>query len=215
MPPAFDIRITDMKRLLVATSNQGKLRDFAAAASLMGIQIAGVPDFKAIPEVVEDAPTFEGNAEKKAKHYSQYAPQEFVLADDSGLEVEYLDGAPGIYSARYASTPNHPNATDAENNTKLLEMLAGVPESERGARFVCAIALAKDGQTVATFRGTAPGRMLKVPRGNGGFGYDPLFFFPSLNRTFAELTPEEKACVSHRGQAFRKLLEWTEDSGLF
>jgi XTP/dITP diphosphohydrolase len=204
-----------MKRLLVATSNPGKLRDFAAAASLIGIQIAGVPDFKAIPEVVEDAPTFEGNAQKKANHYSQHAPGEYVLADDSGLEVEYLDGAPGIYSARYASTPNHPNATDAENNAKLLEKLAGVPEPERCARFVCAIALAKDGQTVATFFGTASGRMLEAPQGTGGFGYDPLFFFPSLNKTFAELTPEEKASVSHRGQAFRRLLEWTASSGVF
>jgi XTP/dITP diphosphohydrolase len=202
-----------MKRLVVATSNQGKLRDFAAAASECSIEVAGLANFKSIPELVEDAPTFEGNAEKKAEFYSRFAPGEYVIADDSGLEVDYLQGAPGIYSARYASSPDHPNATDAENNAKLLQNLAGVPESLRQACFVCAIALSRGGQTLATFRGTAPGRILEAPRGAGGFGYDPLFFFPSLNKTFAELTPEEKASVSHRGQAFRKLLQWMVGSG--
>lgn len=201
-----------MKRLLVATSNKGKLRDFAAAAAQYSIGIGGIPDFKSIFEVVEDAPTFEGNAQKKAEHYSRYADGELVLADDSGLEVEYLNGEPGIYSARYASTRNHPNASDAENNAKLLNNLAGVPQGQRKARFVCALAIARQGQTLATFRGTAAGRILQAPRGTGGFGYDPLFYFPPLNKTFAELTVEEKAAVSHRGQAFRKLLDWMVSS---
>ena len=198
-----------MPKVLVATSNAGKLREFSVAAAEYSVDVAAIPNFAAIPTVVEDAPTFETNAQKKAEHYSQFAPGEFVLADDSGLEVDALSGAPGIYSARYASTPNHPNATDAENNAKLLQELSGVPEEQRTARFVCAIAVAQGGKTVATFRGTASGIILSKAIGTDGFGYDPLFFFPPLNKTFAELTPEEKVSVSHRGQAFRNLLQWT------
>ena len=203
-----------MARILVATSNQGKLRDFAAAAASYPVEIAGIPDFKNLPEVVEDAPTFETNAQKKAEHYSRYAPGEYVLADDSGLEVGALNGAPGIYSARYASTPNHPNASDSDNNAKLLGEMTNVPDELRQARFVCAITVAKDGETVATFRGSANGTILREARGGGGFGYDPLFYHTPLGKTFAELTPEEKAKVSHRGQAFRKLLQWILDSDL-
>ncbi|MGZ4788180.1 MAG: RdgB/HAM1 family non-canonical purine NTP pyrophosphatase [Terriglobales bacterium] len=201
-----------MARILVASSNQGKLRDFAAVAAPYSIEIAGIPGFNDLPDVVEDAPTFETNAQKKAEHYSRYAPGEYVLADDSGLEVDALHGAPGIFSARYASTPNHPNATDAENNAKLVHEMAGIPEDSRQARFVCAIAVARDGRTVATFRGCANGVIQQEPRGTGGFGYDPLFCVNSLKKTFAELTPEEKAQVSHRGEAFRKLLQWMLDS---
>jgi len=203
-----------MHRIFVATSNRGKLRDYAAVAEKYSVEVSGVPNFPLIPEVVEDAPTFESNAQKKAEHFSQFVLGEYVLADDSGLEVDALHGAPGIYSARYASSPTHPNATDEENNTKLLLQLAEFPEERRQARFVCAIAVAKDGETLATFRGIAPGLILQQPRGNGGFGYDPLFFFPELNKTFAELTPDEKAGVSHRGQAFQKLLQWFLDSDI-
>lgn len=203
-----------MARIFVATSNKGKLRDFAAAAAHYSVEIEGIPNFADIPEVLEDCPTFETNAQKKAEHYSQYAPGEYVLADDSGLEVDALHGAPGIYSARYASTPNHPNATDAENNLKLLREMENVPDDQRQARFVCAIAVAKQGQTVATFRGTASGVIQHEPRGNGGFGYDPLFYHAPIHKTFAELTPEEKATVSHRGQAFRKLLQWISNQEL-
>jgi len=201
-----------MPTIFIATSNQGKLRDFAAAAAPCAIDVAAIPDFRSLPEVIEDAPTFETNAQKKAEHYSRFLPGELVLADDSGLEVDALQGAPGIYSARYAASPGQPNATDEQNNAKLLLEMANVPDEKRQARFVCAITVAKDGEAVATFRGVAPGTILHHPRGTGGFGYDPLFFFPSLNKTFAELTPEEKATVSHRGQAFRKLLQWFLDS---
>jgi len=203
-----------MHRICVATSNAGKLRDFAAAAGAVSVDVVALPNFKGIPEVVEDAPTFESNAQKKAEHYSRYAPGEYVLADDSGLEVDALHGAPGIYSARYASSPEHPNATDADNNAKLLGKLAIIPEERRQARFVCAVAVAKDGEILATFRGIAPGRILFEPRGTGGFGYDPLFFCPAFDKTFAELTPEEKGTVSHRGQAFRKMLQWFLDSDI-
>jgi XTP/dITP diphosphohydrolase len=203
-----------MHRIQVATSNRGKLRDFAAVAEQYSVAISPVANFDSIPSVVEDAPTFETNAQKKAEHYSRHAKGEFVIADDSGLEVDALHGAPGIYSARYAASPNHPNATDAENNAKLLRELASVPEHKRQARFVCAITVARDGETLATFRGVAPGRILFEPRGEGGFGYDPLFLSPALNKTFAELTPEEKATVSHRGQAFQKMLQWFLDSDI-
>jgi XTP/dITP diphosphohydrolase len=200
-----------MHRLYVATSNAGKVRDFKAAAAPFSIEIIPIPDFRSLPPVSEDAPTFEGNAQKKAEFYSRYSHGKPVLADDSGLEVEALDGAPGVVSARYASDPGHPNATDAENNAKLLRELDHVSDDRRSARFVCSIALAEHGHTLATFRGEASGTILRAPRGVGGFGYDPLFFFPALDKTFAELLPEEKSQVSHRGQAFRKLLQWVLD----
>jgi XTP/dITP diphosphohydrolase len=199
-----------MRRILVATSNKGKLRDFAATASAHGIEIAGIQHFSELPPVIEDAPTFEENARKKAEFYSLHTNSEPVLADDSGLEVDALNGAPGIFSARYAAGPEHPNATDADNNAKLLQELHGLPDPQRTARFVCAIALAKGGKTLITVRGEAEGTILHEQRGTGGFGYDPLFYFPSLHKTFAEFTPEEKAAASHRGIAFRNLLNWLE-----
>ena len=203
-----------MDRILIATSNAGKLRDFAAAASRCGVSVKGIPNFASLPEAIEDAPTFETNAQKKAEHYSGFAPGEFVLADDSGLEVDVLHGAPGIYSARYAAGPGHANASDAENNAKLLRELESVEDEWRKARFVCAIAVARNGKTEATFRGSAAGTILRRLQGSNGFGYDPLFFYAPLNRTFAELTPEEKCEVSHRGEAFRKLLQWFLDSDI-
>ena len=196
-----------MARIFIATSNRGKLRDFAAAAGV-SVQVAAVPGFAELPSVAEDAPAFAGNARKKAEHYSRLLPQELVLADDSGLEVEALGGAPGVLSARYAATAGDSNSTDAANNARLLREMQAVVEEQRGARFVCVISAARDGQELAAFRGEAQGRILHEPRGSGGFGYDPLFYFPALHKTFAELSPEEKAAVSHRGQAFRKFLEW-------
>jgi XTP/dITP diphosphohydrolase len=200
-----------MRRLLIATSNPGKLRDFAAAASAHGLEIAGVPGFDDIRPVVEDGATFEANARKKAEHYSRLAPGELVLADDSGLEVDALQGAPGVHSARYAAHDRAPetsisNSPDEANNARLLREMAGLPESQRGARFVCVIAVARDGKTVGVFRGEVHGTIIHKPRGAGGFGYDPLFFVPALGKTFSEVTPEEKAALSHRGQAFRKAL---------
>lgn len=203
-----------MPRLFVASSNPGKLREFAASAAIHGIEIAGVPDFPQLPEVKEDAPTFEGNAKKKAEFYSLYANGKLVFADDSGLEVDALGGAPGIYSARYAVGPEHPSASDQDNIEKLLSEMRNVPDDQRTGRFVCVIAVAKSGSAVATFRADVPGTILRECRGNGGFGYDPVFYFPSLHKTYAELTPEEKAAVSHRGLAFRKLLQWVSAGNL-
>ncbi len=196
-----------MPRVLIATSNPGKLRDFSGAAAEHGITIASLPDFDSLPSVSEDGASFEENARKKAEHYSRFAPGEIVLADDSGLEVDALGGMPGVHSARYAAA-SEGNADDRANNARLLRELSRA--TDRTARFVCVIAAARDGQTLAIFRGEARGRILDAPRGSGGFGYDPLFFFPALGKTFAELTPEKKAGVSHRGAAFRKFLEWYE-----
>ncbi len=205
-----------MRPILIATSNAGKLRDFAAAAATVGVETLGLPGFDSLPPVVEDGATFEANARKKAEHYSRNNPGELVIADDSGLEVDALHGAPGVHSARYAAMKWEPdgtreNSTDADNNARLLSDLQNVPDEKRTARFVCVIAAARDGQTLATFRAETEGLVLHAPRGSGGFGYDPLFYFPDLEKTFGELGPEEKAGVSHRGKAFRKFLEWVRE----
>lgn len=198
---------------MIATSNPGKLRDFAAAAAEHGIAIAGLPEFSSLPQVPEDQPTFEGNARKKAEAYSRFAPGAIVLADDSGLEVEALQGAPGVRSARYAASSPEENASDAANNARLLAELRDVPEDRRQARFVCVIVAARDSKALASFRGEAQGRILSAPCGSGGFGYDPLFYFRQLAKTFAELSAAQKARVSHRGQAFGKFLEWMDKGG--
>jgi XTP/dITP diphosphohydrolase len=200
-----------MKRILIATSNPGKLRDFAGAAAVHGIEIGGIPNFSSLPLVVEDGLTFEDNAKKKAEEYSQHAAGEIVVADDSGLEVDALNGAPGVHSARYAADQPHlaeENTDDQSNNARVLRELRKVPQEKRTGRFVCVLAAARNGQTLATFRGSAEGVILDSPRGTGGFGYDPLFYFPQIQKTFAELNAEEKSKYSHRGAAFRLFLEW-------
>src|SRR5580693_1311110 len=205
-----------MRRILIATSNPGKLRDFAGAAVEHGVEIAGVPGFSSLPTVVEDGLTFQDNARKKAEEYSRYVPGEIVVADDSGIEIDALHGAPGVHSARYAADqPDkaEANTDDEANNARVLRDLRGVPPAERTGRFVCVLAAARDGKTLATFRGVAEGIVLDAPRGANGFGYDPLFYFPQINKTFAELTAEEKSRYSHRGAAFRKFLDWCERLG--
>jgi XTP/dITP diphosphohydrolase len=200
-----------MNRILIATSNAGKLRDFAGAAASLDVEIASIPNFASLPAVVEDGLTFEENARKKAENYSRAVPGEIVLADDSGLEVDALKGAPGVHSARYAADAPHlmdNNTDDEANNARLLRELKDVPSDKRKGRFVCVIAAARDGQTLNVFRGEAEGTILNRPRGTNGFGYDPLFYFPQIEKAFAELTPEEKAQYSHRGEAFRQFLAW-------
>jgi XTP/dITP diphosphohydrolase len=200
-----------MNRILIATSNPGKLRDFEGAAAPLGIKIASIPNFASLPAVVEDGLTFEENARKKAEAYSHQAPGQIVLADDSGLEVDALKGAPGVHSARYAADAPHlmdNNTDDEANNSRLLRELKDVPPEKRVARFVCVIAAARDGQTLEVFRGQAEGTILNRARGTNGFGYDPLFYFPQIDKAFAELTAEEKAQYSHRGVAFRLFLAW-------
>jgi XTP/dITP diphosphohydrolase len=200
-----------MKHVMIATSNAGKLRDFAGAAAVLGIEIASLPGFASLPLAIEDGVTFEENARKKAAYYSRFAPGELVLADDSGLEVDALGGAPGVHSARYAADEPHKadsNTDDDENNARVIRELAGVPTEKRTGRFVCVIAAARNGEIVAVFNGKAEGLILEVPRGINGFGYDPLFHFPQIGKTFAELTAEEKSVFSHRGAAFREFLRW-------
>jgi XTP/dITP diphosphohydrolase len=200
-----------MDRILIATSNAGKLRDFAGAAAALGIEIASIPNFASLTPAVEDGQTFEENARKKAESYSREVPKEIVLADDSGLEVDALNGAPGVHSARYAADAPHlmdNNTDDDANNTRLLRELRDVPADKRGGRFVCVIAAARSGETLRVFRGEVAGTILNRPRGTNGFGYDPLFYFPQIQKSFAELSPKEKAQYSHRGAAFRQFLTW-------
>jgi XTP/dITP diphosphohydrolase len=206
-----------MRRILIATSNPGKLRDFAGAATGHGIEIASIPGFASLSAVVEDGLTFEENARKKAEAYSRHAPGEIVLADDSGLEVDALSGAPGVHSARYAADQPHlanENTGEEANNARVLRELRKVPPERRTGRFICVLVAARDGQTLASFRGTAEGVILDSPRGTGGFGYDPLFYFPEIRKTFAELSAEEKAGYSHRGGAFRQFLVWCDTQQL-
>jgi XTP/dITP diphosphohydrolase len=204
-----------MRRILIATSNPGKLRDFAGAALRHAVEIAGIPGFASLPTVVEDGLTFEANARKKAEEYSRYAAGEIVVADDSGLEIDALNGAPGVHSARYAAEiPEQADANtdDEANNARVLRELQNIPAGQRTGRFVCVLAAARNGETLATFRGEAGGIILEAPRGTNGFGYDPLFYFPQINKTFAELSAEEKSKYSHRGAAFRSFLKWCDQS---
>lgn len=199
--------------ILIATTNPGKLREFQGAAREIGLGIESLPGLKSISAPAEDGVTFEDNARIKAEYYSLHAPGELVLAEDSGLAVAALNGAPGVYSARYAAMLRdgrqaHTNSSDEENNRALTEELTRLGQGPFPAEYVCVIAAARDGNTVSTFAGTVQGEMLTIPRGRGGFGYDPFFLFPELNRTFAELNPEEKTACSHRGKAFRLFLEW-------
>ena len=199
--------------ILVATSNPGKLRDFAGAAEAHGVSIEAIPNFSSLPLVVEDGTTFEENARKKSEAYSLAVPGKLILADDSGLEIDALGGAPGVYSARYASAEAHTldsHVKDEANNARVLQELKGIPDERRTARFVCVLAAASDGKTIQTFRGTAEGIILAAPRGCNGFGYDPLFYFPQIGKTLAELSAVEKSRYSHRGAALRQFLNWLD-----
>ena len=193
--------------LYAATSNAGKLVEFTLSASLTGIQVLALPNLATMPEPLEDAPTFQGNADLKAIAYSLLAPNLLVFADDSGLESTALNGAPGVRSARFADDlafdPNS-GSKDDRNNRALLSQLQF--HTDRSVRFVCALALARDGQVLLRAEGTVEGQLLTSPHGSAGFGYDPLFLIPSLDLTLAELPREQKWQLSHRGNAFRSLL---------
>jgi XTP/dITP diphosphohydrolase len=187
--------------LIVASSNQGKLREYRALAASAGapLELALIPNFGALPKFDETADTFAENAMGKALHYSHFS-EGLVMADDSGLVVPALDGAPGVHSARYAGR----GASDADRIRKLLDAMRGKKGEERRARFVCVVALAERGEARGVFSASADGELLDAPRGESGFGYDPIFFFPDLGKTYAELAREEKNQHSHRGKAFRK-----------
>jgi XTP/dITP diphosphohydrolase len=189
-------------RLLLTSSNSGKLREYRQIASDSGIELELLPDFSGLPLFEESAPTFAENSAGKALHYSQFT-SEFVIADDSGLVVPALGGGPGVHSARYAG----PGATDADRIRKLLREMEGKPDGERKARFVCVATLARSGRAFAVMSDSVEGVLLREPQGQGGFGYDPIFYFPELGRTFAEVSPAEKNRFSHRGKAFLKVFE--------
>ncbi|MCX8117763.1 MAG: XTP/dITP diphosphatase [Desulfobacterota bacterium] len=186
--------------LIVATKNQGKLREIRRLLRDLPLRVYGLDQFKAVPDVEEDGKSFAENALKKARFYANLFGK-MALADDSGLEVDALNGRPGIYSARYAGR----GATDWENRKKLLEEMAGLPLSKRWARFVCVLAVATPDGKEAVAEGSCRGRIGLKEVGRGGFGYDPLFFLPRYGKTMAQLSLEEKNRVSHRGKALRKL----------
>jgi XTP/dITP diphosphohydrolase len=194
--------VTYHSSLYLASGNPGKLREFRAAASSRGVAIEVIPGLSELPPCVEDGSSFAENARKKALHYSLYTSGP-VFSDDSGLCVDALGGAPGVHSARYSG----PDADDAANNAKLMKELARVGAHHLSGHYVCIIALAHDGKLLGMFEGRARGIIRDVPSGEGGFGYDPYFYFPPLGKTFAELTLEEKLAVSHRGAAFRHMIE--------
>jgi XTP/dITP diphosphohydrolase len=197
-------------RLYAATTSQGKLRDFRTAAAAYAIAINPLPSLGTIVAPEENGTTFAANATLKAVYYSSFAPGELVIADDSGLEVDALDGAPGVRSARFATDAGLVNSPDdnidALNNDLLQQRMAGIPTGRRTARYRCVLVAARDGQVVHTADGTVEGVILDTPRGKGGFGYDPLFYLPELDLTMAELDLETKLTLSHRGRAIAALL---------
>ena len=198
-------------RILVASSNPGKLADFAAAAEAYNFEVLPLPGIKEIAAPEETGSTFVENAKLKAVFYSRFAPGEVLIADDSGLTVEALDGEPGVRSARYAEDAGISSGDpDEANNQLLLERAEAIPDTRRQCVFVCVIAAVRDGRTLPTFTAEARGMLLRAPRGIHGFGYDPLFYFPDVGKSFAELSREEKLKVSHRGAAFRMLLRWID-----
>ncbi len=197
-----------MERLLVlATRNQGKVQELRHMLADSGIEVRGLHDYPDCPEVEEDGLTFQDNAIKKARTISDFLKLP-ALADDSGLEVDALEGRPGVYSARFAG----PQATDQDNNLKLLSLLQDIPMEERQARFRCVLALALPGDPpVHTWEGTCEGLISREAKGSHGFGYDPLFLLADQGKMMAELTKEEKSRISHRGLAMKKMMKDIND----
>ncbi len=199
-------------RLFVATTSQGKLADFREAAEEYQLAIDPIPALRTIPAPPEEGATFAANAISKAIYYSNFAPGEVVIADDSGLEVDALHGAPGVRSARFAAdsgltdSPDANDNTDVWNNIVLLQKLEGISADRRTARYRCVLAAARDGELLLTAEGVVEGQILEAPHGTGGFGYDPLFYLPELDQTMADLDISVKFAISHRGLAFAALL---------
>ncbi len=193
------------ERLLLATQNPGKVREIRRALQGVSSRIVGLGDVLPGLSHRERGKTFSENARAKSLFYSRKWPG-LTLAEDSGLEIEALGAAPGVLSARFSG----PRPSDEKNNRKVLRLLGTVPAAERRARFVCVMVLAREGRVIGEFRGEVRGRIGVAPRGESGFGYDPLFYYPPLRRTFAELPPEVKNAVSHRGRAVRKLRAFLE-----
>src|ERR1700758_1513155 len=202
--------------LYVATTSQGKLRDFRIAAETHNVSIEPLPGLADIEPPEEDGVTFTANATIKAVYYSQFAPGQLVVADDSGLEVDALNGEPGVRSARFAAdvglvdSPDANDNTDVWNNMVLLQKLGDLPVERRTARYHCVLIAARDGKPEYSADGSVEGVILEAPRGTGGFGYDPLFYLPQLERTMAEIDLATKLSLSHRGRALAALLAQLE-----
>lgn len=195
-----------MKQILIATKNKGKIKEFESFFFTFGIEVLSLYDLdKNLPDIEETGTTFEENAAIKAEKISSLL-NKAVLADDSGLMVDALDGAPGIYSARYAGT----DKSDTANNEKLLKELGGIAEEERTAKFVCTLAIARPNEETIFKTGYCHGKIATSPKGEHGFGYDPLFIPKGYNQTMAELSPEEKNKISHRSEAIKQLEEWVK-----
>lgn len=194
-----------MKHLVVATRNKGKITEINELLAGLVAQISSAADFADFPATIEDGSTFEENALKKAREAARSAGLP-VLADDSGLVVDALGGRPGVFSARYAGE----SGDDAANNARLLEEMQNIPDDARQAAFVCVLAFVNPDGVEKTFTGRVKGRILSVARGEGGFGYDPLFLVDGFGRSMAELTLAEKNAVSHRAEAFMKFREYLE-----
>lgn len=191
--------------LVVATTNKGKLQEISRLLADSGIVVKGLEGIPGLPEVIEDGDTFDANAQKKALTVARHCGC-LTLADDSGLVVAALQGEPGVYSARYAG----PQASDADNNRKLLDAMTGLPREQREAAFHCAMALCDPAGNCQVFHGRLEGLILEAPRGSGGFGYDPLFLVPEYGKALAELPLEIKNRISHRGEALRKTLVYLQ-----
>ena len=189
-----------MKRLIVATNNPGKINEIQKYFAYLPIEVYSLKDLEEVPEIVEDGTTFAENARKKAEVVATYYPHDIIMADDSGLEVDILEGKPGVFSARYAGE----NASDTANNVKLLEQLKGLPSFRKTARFCCAIAIKAPGQETTIVEGCCSGLIAEETRGEGGFGYDPLFIVEAYDKTFAEMSLEVKNEISHRSKALTK-----------
>ncbi len=192
--------------LVIATRNRGKLKEIRHLLEGTGFNVLGMDDFPGMPEIDENGATFSANALKKARTVARLTAR-LTLADDSGLEVMALGGAPGVHSARYAGE----GASDADNNRKLLDALEQTPAEQRQGSFVCTIAICRPVGKCQLFTGRVNGMILEAPRGEGGFGYDPLFLVREHDRTLAELPLEQKNQISHRGQALRQALEYLRE----
>jgi len=203
-----------VRTIVLATGNPGKLREIRQTLGDLPVQVLGLADLPSIEEPPEDGETFAANARDKAAYYAR-ATGHWCLADDSGLVVDALDGRPGVYSARYAAGDCPPGAgrdvIDPANNRKLLGELADVPDEKRTARFICALALADGDGILLEASGSVEGRIGHKPRGDNGFGYDPLFYLPDRDVTTAELPPEAKNAISHRGKATRQFAEMLKE----
>ena len=190
-----------MKRIVLATKNKGKIKEMRELLAPMNIEVLSLADFSPVDDAEENGATFAENAMLKARYYFAHTGT-LCLADDSGLEVDALGGRPGVYSARYSGE----DATDAANNAKVLREMEGIEKDKRTARFRCAMALVGEGVELTT-DGTCEGTLLTEERGQGGFGYDPIFYVPKFDRTLAEMSSEDKNSISHRGAAVRKMAD--------